>query len=103
MHNYEEMRKKYSRKVCQTVDTPIMVFDIFMLGEIFVALGSLTIFGIIIYSWQLMFLSLFITLGVIPAIRRRNNRGIFLHYPYKRFGMNLPGIVNPRGNKIYSD
>ncbi|MFK7827883.1 MAG: hypothetical protein AB8G05_27290 [Oligoflexales bacterium] len=103
MYNYEGMRKKYSTKVSQTVDAPIMVFDFFMLGEIFAALGALTVFGIAIYSWKLMFLSLFVTLGVIPAIRKRNNQGIFLHYPYRKFGMKLPGMMNPKGNKIYSD
>ncbi|MFK7823633.1 MAG: hypothetical protein AB8G05_05725 [Oligoflexales bacterium] len=103
MHNYEGIRKKHSTKVSQTVDTPIMVFDLFMLGEIFSALAAMTVFGIVIYSWKLMILSLLVTLGIIPAIRKRNNRGIFLHYPYKKFGMKLPGLMNPKGNKIYSD
>ncbi len=103
MHSYESMRSKYSVRVCQTIDTPILVFDYFELGEVFVALGALLLFGIIIYSWELMFLSLFSTLGVLPIIRQRHRKGVFLHWPYRYFGMNLPGLINPKGNKKYSD
>ena len=103
MHNYDSLKQKYSQRVNQTIDTPIMVFDYFELGEVFAALGALLLFGIIIYSWQLMFLSLFVTLGMAPIARRRNKKGIFFHWPYRRLGMRLPGLVNPRGNKKFSD
>lgn len=103
MHNYDEMRRKHSKAVCQTVDSPILVFDYFELGEMFIALTALLIFGIIISSWQLMILSLFITLGVLPVLRKRNPKGFFLHWPYKHLNMELPGLINPKGNKKYSD
>ncbi|MFK7824482.1 MAG: hypothetical protein AB8G05_10005 [Oligoflexales bacterium] len=103
MHNYDSMRQKYSTKVSQTVDKPITVFDYFELGEVFAALAALLLFGIVINSWQLMLLSMIFTLGVGPYVRRRNKKGIYFHYPYKNFGMNLPGIINPGGKKKYSD
>lgn len=103
MQNYDEMRKKYSKSVCRTVDSSILVFDYFELGEVFIALIALLIFGIIISSWKLMVLSLFITLGVLPILRKRNTKGFFLHWPYKHLNMKLPGLINPKGNKKYSD
>jgi hypothetical protein len=103
MHNYDSMRQKYSTKVSQTVDKPITVFDYFELGEVFAGLAALLVFGIIIYSWQLMLLSMILTLGIGPYVRRRNKKGIYFHYPYKKIGMNLPGLINPGENKKYSD
>lgn len=103
MHTYDSMRQKHSRKVCQTIDTPIMIFDYFELGEVFFALGMMMIFGIFLSSMPLMFLSLFLVLGIGPLIRRRSKKGIFFHFPYRRFGMELPGLMNPRGGQKYSD
>ena len=103
MQSYDSIKQKHSQRVNQTIDTPIMVFDYFELGEVFAALGALLLFGIIIYSWQLMFLSLFVTLGIAPIVRRKNKKGIFFHWPYRHLGMRLPGLVNPRGNKKFSD
>ena len=103
MYSYESMRQKNSTKVCQTIDGPILVYDYFQLSEVFLALGALLVFGIVVHSLELAGLSMLLILGVLPAIRRRNKKGIVLHYPYRRFGMNLPGIVNPRGNNRFSD
>lgn len=103
MLNYDSMRQRYSKPVCQTVDAPIQVFDYFELAEVFVALVALLIFGIVIYSWELMLLSLTLTLGVLPVVRKRHPKGFFLHLPYKHLGMQLPGLINPKGNKKYSD
>lgn len=103
MYSYESMRQRHARKVCQTIDSPIMVFDYFELGEVMVALLALLVFGIVIYSWHLMFLSLVVTLGVGPALRRKHPKGFFLHWPYRHMGMSLPGLINPTGNKRYSD
>ncbi|MBI2603780.1 MAG: hypothetical protein HYW48_12075 [Deltaproteobacteria bacterium] len=103
MHNYDSMKQKHVRKVCQTIDSPITIFDYFELGEMMVALLAMMIFGIVIYSWKLMFLSLFVTLGIGPVIRRRNKAGIFLHLPYRHLRMSLPGLVNPGGHKRFSD
>ena len=103
MHSYEGMRLKHSKKVCQTVDSPIMVFDYFELKEMMISIFVMLLFGIIINSWKLMFLSLFVTLGLLPVIRRRNQKGILLHFPYRRFGMSLPGLVNPGKGRRYSD
>lgn len=103
MHNYDAMKQKYARKVSQTIDSPIMVFDYFELGEVMTALLCLLLFGIIVYSWKLMFVSLVLVLGAGPVIRRRNKKGIFFHWPYRHLRMNLPGIINPSGPKRYSD
>lgn len=103
MHSYESMRQKYGVKVSQTIDSPIMVFDYFELSELFAALLILLIFGVVFYSWGLMILLLGITLGVGPVIRRRNKKGIFFHWPYRHLKMSLPGVINPKGNKKYSD
>lgn len=103
MYNYDSLRHNHSRKVCQTIDTPIMVFDYFELGEIFLALGLMMVFGIILSSMSLMFVSMAIILGIGPIVRRRSKKGIFFHYPYRKFGMSLPGLINPKGNKKYSD
>ncbi|MFK7827051.1 MAG: hypothetical protein AB8G05_23110 [Oligoflexales bacterium] len=103
MHQYDGMRQKYSVKVCQTVDNPITVFDYFELSEVFVALGAMLLFGIVVSSWKMMLISLILTLGVGPYVRRRNQKGIYFHYPYRRFGMRLPGLINPRGKKRFSD
>ena len=103
MHNYDSLRQNHSQKVCQTIDKPITVFDYFELTEVFAALIALMVFGIIIYSWQLMILSLSFTLGIGPYIRRRNKKGIYFHYPYRKFGMSLPGLINPKGKQKYSD
>lgn len=103
MHNYEGMRIKHSKAVCQTVDSPILVFDYFELGEVFIALIALLVFGILISSWKLMILSLSTTLGVLPILRKRNRKGFFIHWPYKYLNMELPGLINPKGSKKYSD
>ena len=103
MQRYDGMRQRHSSKVCQTVDTPITVFDYFELGEVFVALGAMLLFGIVVSSWQLMLLSLFLILGVGPYVRRRNKKGIYFHYPYRKFGMRLPGLINPKGRERFSD
>ena len=103
MHSYESLRKNHSSKVCQTIDGAILVYDYFELGEVFIALAAMLVFGVIIHSWELMLLSLVAVLGVLPVVRRRNKKGILFHYPYRKLGMRLPGLVNPRGNKKYSD
>ena len=87
----------------QVIDSPILVFDYFELGEVFAALFSILIFGIVFYSWGLMFLSLVAILGVVPQIRRRNKKGILFHWPYYKLGMSLPGLINPQGPQKYSD
>jgi hypothetical protein len=97
------MKHTYSKKVCQTIDSPIMVFDYFELGEVMVALLCLMLFGIVFYSWRLMFLSLFVVLGLGPVARRRNKKGIFFHWPYRHLGMTLPGLMNPKKSQKYSD
>ena len=103
MHNYESMKINHAKKVSQTVDTPIMVFDYFELGEIMTALVCLMFFGIVIYSWTLMFASLALVLGVGPIVRKRNHKGIFFHWPYRHLRMGLPGMINPVSSKKYSD
>ena len=103
MHNYDSMKQKYAKRVSQTIDNPILVFDYFELGEVMAALMCMLLFGIILYSWKFMFLSLIFVLGVGPVVRRRNKKGIFFHWPYRHLKMTLPGMVNPKGPKKYSD
>ena len=103
MYSYESMRKKSGTKVSQTIDSPIMVFDYFEIVELFAALLILLIFGVVFYSWGIMILLLLLTLGLGPVVRRRNKKGIFFHWPYRHLKMSLPGIINPKENKKYSD
>ncbi len=103
MRSYDGLRENHGTKVSQTIDSPILVFDYFALSEIFSALFVVLLFGIIFYSWGLMFVILILVLGVGPVVRRRSNRGIYFHWPYRRFYMGLPGIVNPKGRRKFSD
>ena len=103
MHNYESMREKYGTRVSQTIDSPIMVFDYFELTEVFVALLVILILGVVFNSWGAMIFFLVLNLGFGPVIRRRNKKGVFLHWPYRHLKMSLPGVINPKGDKKYSD
>jgi hypothetical protein len=103
MYDYESLKISHGKRVPQTVDTPILVFDIFELSDVFVALLIVLIFGVIFFSWWTMFFLLALFLGAGPIVKRNNERGIFFHYPYKRFHMSLPGLFNPKGIKRYSD
>lgn len=103
MHNYDSLKKDYGTRVSQTIDSPIMIFDFWELSDAFSSLLVVLTFGIVLYSWGLMFLLLIVTLGVVPAVKRRHNRGIFLHWPYRHIRISLPGILNPRGRRKFSD
>ena len=103
MYDYEPLKDKYGSKVSQTIDSPILVFDYFELGEVFIALLAIMLFGVVFYSWGLMFFSLFLILGIGPQVRRRNKKGIYFHWPYQKFHMYLPGLINPKGPRKYSD
>lgn len=103
MYSYDSLRENHGTKVSQTIDSPILVFDYFELSEVFASLLAMLIFGVVFYSWGLMFFFIFIILGAGPQIRRRNKKGVFFHWPYRKFNMGLPGIINPKGRKKYSD
>lgn len=103
MYNYDLIKEKFGKKVSQTIDSPIMVFDYFELGDVFAALGVVLIFGVIFYSWGIMFFLLFFVLVLGPIIKRRSEKGVFFHWPYKKLNMSLPGLINPGENKKYSD
>ena len=103
MHSYDQIRKKFGTRVSQTIDSPIMIFDYWELGDAFAALLVVLIFGVVFYEWAVMVLLLALVLGVGPMIRRRNEKGIFLHWPYRTLGISLPGLINPQGQKTYSD
>lgn len=103
MVDYTELKKTHGSRISQTLDSPIMFADIWELSEIMWSLGFILVFGILFYSWILMILSLVWTLIISPYIKRNHNKGILLHYPYKKLGMTLPGIMNPGCNKKYSD
>ena len=103
MHSYDQIRKKFGTRVSQTIDSPIMIFDYWELGDAFAALLVVLIFGVVFYEWAAMLLLLALVLVVGPMIRRRNEKGVFLHWPYRYLGISLPGLLNPRGSKTYSD
>jgi hypothetical protein len=103
VHSYDQIRKKFGTRVSQTIDSPIMIFDYWELGDAFAALLVVLIFGVVFYEWAVMLLLLALVLGVGPMIRRRNEKGVFLHWPYRTLGISLPGLINPQGQKTYSD
>ena len=103
MFQYDSMKMKYSKKVCQTINSPIMVFDYFELSDVILATICLLFFGIVLYSFWLAVLSLFVTLVLVPWVKRKYPKGILFHHPYKHLGMSLPGLINPGNESIYSD
>lgn len=107
MYSYHTLKQKHGTRVNQTIDAPILIFDFWELSDAFLCLMIILVFGVLFYSWGLMALLLIVNLGIGPVIKRRNNPGIFFHYPYRKFGIELPGIVNPKcgpqGRKKYSD
>ncbi len=80
-----------------------MVFDHFEISDVFIGLFIILFFGVVLYSWGTMLALLILFLGIGPFIKKRNEKGIYLHWPYKHFGMSLPGLINPKGRKKYSD
>jgi len=91
MHNYPYRGELIS----QTLDQPITIFDHFYLSDAFVSLFVILILGVFFYQWWLMMLTLGLSLGVWPFVRRRFPKGFLLHFPFFRWGMNLPGLFNP--------
>lgn len=103
MRKQEYLKAKHSSLVSQTIDSPIMVFDFWELSDVFIALFIILIFGVLFYSWGTMFTLLVLCLGLGPVIKKKYPKGIFFHWPYAKCGMELPGLVNPRGTRRYSD
>jgi len=103
MHDYSSLKANHGNRVNQTIDTPIMIADFWELSDAFIALFVILIFGVMFYSWGTMFVLLFLVLFVGPVIKKNNNRGIFLHFPYRAIRMSLPGLMNPGGRRKYSD
>ena len=103
MVNYEPLKQNQGKRVAQTIDSPIMVMDYFELNDVFLALGIILLFGIVFYAWFTMVFLLALTLGLVPIVRRRNEKGIFLHFPYRYLSMSLPGLINPQGRRKFSD
>lgn len=103
MYSYDSLRQSAGHRVSQTIDSPIMVFDYFELADVFIGLFIILFFGVVLYSWGTMLLLLVLFLGVGPIIKRRNEKGIYLHWPYRHLGMSLPGLINPKSERKYSD
>ena len=101
MHSYESLRQKHGRRVPQTVDSPILVFDYFELSDIFVSFAIVLVCGVLMYAWWLMIALLLLFLGAGPVIKRKHPKGIFFHWPYRHLKMSLPGLISP--NERYSD
>ena len=103
MHSYKGIRERHGNRVSQTIDTPIVIFDYWELGDGFTAVGVILVLGVLFYEWEVMLVLLGFVLGIGPMIRRRHEKGIFLHWPYRKLGMSLPGLINPRGQRRFSD
>lgn len=103
MYDYTGMKRTLGRAVNQTLDSPIMVFEFWELSEVFVALFMILVFGIVFYEWLLLCALLIVTLIGLPYVRRNYNKGMAFHFPYSRFRMQLPGIINPKGMVKMSD
>lgn len=103
MYDYQILKKQYGNRVSQTVDSPITIFDFWELGDAFAALFIVLVFGVLFYSWGIMFVLLVVTLGIGPVIKRKNKPGIFFHWPYRVLGIQLPGLFNPKGRRRFSD
>ncbi|MBK9324278.1 MAG: hypothetical protein IPM97_15245 [Bdellovibrionaceae bacterium] len=104
MRKQELLKAKYSSLVSQTIDSPIMVFDIWELSDVFIALFIILVFGVLFYSWGTMFTLLSLCLGFGPVIKKKYPKGIFFHWPFSRLRMELPGLVNQKSNdRRFSD
>jgi hypothetical protein len=103
MHDYATLKKLHGSSVSQTIDAPIMVADFWELSDAFLALFIVLVFGVLAYAWTATALLLLGCLIIVPLIKRRHHRGVFLHWPYRNLGMTLPGLVNPRGRRKFSD
>lgn len=103
MHDYGKLKREHGSRVSQTIDSPITILDFWELSEAFAALFVVLVFGVVFYSWALMCCLLLLVLIALPMVRNRNNRGVFFHRPYRRFGMALPGLINPKRRRKFSD
>ena len=103
MHDYSSVRRQYGRNVAQSLDEPIKIFDLWQLSDGFATLIIVLFFGVILYEWLLMLILLFLNLGLVPAIRNKSERGVFLHTPYFECAVSLPHLFNPKKRVEYSD
>jgi hypothetical protein len=103
VHDYSRIRKEHGRRVSQTIDSPIMIVDVWELSEAFAAIFVVLTLGVIAYAWGAMCAALLIVLVAVPVIKKKHHRGIFLHWPYRRMRVSLPGLINPRGRRKFSD
>jgi hypothetical protein len=103
MHDYSDLKRTRGYRVNQTLDAPILVFEYWELTEIFVGLGLILVLGVLFYEWALLCALLILTLIGLPYVRRNFNKGMEFHYPYRKFGMTLPGLVNPKWRTRMSD
>ena len=103
MYRYDELKRLHGARVSQTIDSPIMIFDFWELSDAFSALMIILTFGVVFYSWGAMAMLLFLVLGIMPVVRKRNLPGIFFHWPYRNLRISLPGILNPKGSRKFSD
>ena len=103
MHSYDSIREQHGNRVSQTIDSPITIFDYWELSDGFLAMAIIMVFGVMFNEWWTMIVLLVAVLGIGPTIRRKNEKGVWLHYPYRTLRMSLPGLVNPRGRRTYSD
>ncbi|MBC85748.1 MAG: hypothetical protein CL677_01105 [Bdellovibrionaceae bacterium] len=103
MSKKEILFDQYGIRINRAVASPIRIMNFWDLTDAFLGLLTVLVFGIIFYSFWIMVALLIAFLIIGPLIKTRNNRGIYLHWPYRYLGMSLPGLVNPGNRKRFSD
>lgn len=100
---YQEIRADHAKVIAQTLDTPVMILDYWELTDVYAALVILFICGLILAQWTLTLVLFVLVMGLIPSVRRKNEKGFFFHWPYKNLGVPLRGLPNPLKKTRYSD
>ena len=103
IHSYESVKEKHGKAICQTIDQRIIILDFWDLWDLGGMLLTLLFVGVILYSWWIMILMILVQGMLIPSIKKRNNRGVFLHCFYRKFKVELLGMMNPKGRRKFSD
>ena len=98
MFDYTEVKRTHGRKVSQTLDEPIMIFEIWELTEAFFAMFVILILGVLFNQWLLTAFTVGLLLVLFPWVRANFNKGMVFHFPYAKFGMTLPELPTPKTN-----
>lgn len=100
---YYQLRVAHGRAIAQTLDSPVLVMDYWELTDVYATLIVVIVGGLIMAQWLLTLIMLVTVLGVVPSVRKNNEKGFLYHWPYKQLGIELRGITNPQRRSAYSD